>query len=193
MRRLPRPPAAGATFPVCARDSPHCWRQLTTPPATDAGQADRQRRLAADPARPRLPVTAQNHSRPAVLLYGLGRRPGGEALAIVGSRRPSETGRRAAATFAGEIAGTASASSAAWPGGSTPPPIAAHSKQVGRRLPCSAAVSTGSTPRKTPFSSPESVTRGRSSANIRRGANRSPGISRGAIESSAVCAGDTDR
>jgi DNA processing protein len=41
---------------------------------------------------------------PPVLLFGRGRRPGGEALAIVGSRRPSETGRRAATTFAGEIA-----------------------------------------------------------------------------------------
>lgn len=41
---------------------------------------------------------------PPVLLYGLGRRPAGELLAIVGSRHPSETGRRAAATFAGEVA-----------------------------------------------------------------------------------------
>ena len=41
---------------------------------------------------------------PPVLLFGRGRRPQVEALAIVGSRYPSETGRRAAATFAGEIA-----------------------------------------------------------------------------------------
>ncbi len=41
---------------------------------------------------------------PPVLLYGLGRRPEGEMLAIVGSRHPSETGRRIAATFAGEVA-----------------------------------------------------------------------------------------
>ncbi|TFG87833.1 MAG: DNA-protecting protein DprA [Gemmatimonadales bacterium] len=41
---------------------------------------------------------------PPVLLYGVGRRPGGEALAVVGSRQPSETGRHAAATLAGEVA-----------------------------------------------------------------------------------------
>jgi len=42
---------------------------------------------------------------PPVLLYGLGHRPDGEALAVVGSRHPSATGRRAAATLAGEVAG----------------------------------------------------------------------------------------
>ena len=54
-----------------------------------------------DPDYPPLLKTIHD---PPVLLYGLGRRPAGELLAIVGSRHPSETGRRAAATFAGEVA-----------------------------------------------------------------------------------------
>lgn len=81
------------------------------PPSSDPRLADGRDRLARHAAwllswwDDDYPPLLRSIPDPPVLLYGRGVRQFGEALAVVGSRSPSATGRKAAETLAGELAG----------------------------------------------------------------------------------------